>query len=109
MKKDLKKIQLNTTTNVGDIVKIEISFSEGNKERTQFVRGTIISQKNLGYNTTITLREIMQGVGVERVYLLHSPKIKNIQIVQHSKVRRAKLYYLRSKTGKAARVKRKIK
>jgi large subunit ribosomal protein L19 len=80
---------------VGDTVKLGVSITEGNKERVQFTEGVIISKKNSGLNATITLRRIMQGVGVERVYLVHSPKLKSIEILRSSRVRRSKLYYLR--------------
>jgi large subunit ribosomal protein L19 len=89
---------------VGDTVKLGVSITEGNKERVQFTEGVIISKKNSGLNATITLRRIMQGVGVERVYLVHSPKLKSIEILRSSKVRRSKLYYLRLRFGKATRL-----
>ena len=74
------------------------------KERIQFTEGVIIAKKGFGLNATITLRRVMQGIGVERVYLVHSPKLKSLEIVRGSKVRRAKLYYLRSRFGKATRL-----
>ena len=89
---------------VGDTVKLGVSITEGNKERVQFTEGVIIAKKNSGLNATITLRRIMQGVGVERVYLLHSPKLKSIEILRSSRVRRSKLYYLRLRFGKATRL-----
>ena len=89
---------------VGDTVKLGVSITEGNKERVQFAEGVVISKNNAGLNTTITLRRVMQGIGVERVYLIHSPKLKSIEVLRRSIVRRAKLYYLRSRTGKAARI-----
>jgi len=89
---------------VGDTVKLGVSITEGNKERVQFTEGVIIAKKNSGLNATITLRRIMQGVGVERVYLLHSPKLKTIEILRSSRVRRSKLYYLRLRFGKATRL-----
>lgn len=89
---------------VGDTVKLGVSITEGNKERVQFTEGVIIAKKNSGLNATITLRRVMQGVGVERVYLLHSPKLKSIEILRSSKVRRSKLYYLRERFGKATRL-----
>ena len=93
---------------VGDTVKLGVSITEGNKERVQFTEGVIIAKKGSGLNTTITLRRVMQGVGVERVYLVHSPKLKNIEVLRSSRVRRAKLYYLRSRFGKATRLQQKF-
>ena len=89
---------------VGDTLKLGVSITEGNKERIQFTEGVIIARKNAGLNTTITLRRVMQGVGVERVYLLHSPKLKCFQVLRSSKIRRSKLYYLRERFGKATRL-----
>ena len=89
---------------VGDSIKLGVSITEGNKERIQFTEGVVISKKNSGLNATITLRRVMQGVGVERVYLLHSPKLKSVEVLRSSKVRRSKLYYLRLRLGKATRL-----
>ena len=89
---------------VGDTIKLGVSITEGNKERVQFTEGVVIAKKNSALNATITLRRAMQGVGVERVYLLNSPKLKSIEIVRSSKVRRSKLYYLRLRFGKATRL-----
>jgi large subunit ribosomal protein L19 len=89
---------------VGDTIKLGVSITEGNKERIQFTEGVVIAKKNSSLNSTITLRRVMQGVGVERVYLLNSPKLKSIEIVRSSKVRRSKLYYLRLRLGKATRL-----
>jgi large subunit ribosomal protein L19 len=94
---------------VGDTIKLGVSITEGNKERVQFAEGVVISKNNGGLSTTITLRRVMQGVGVERVYLIHSPKIKSIEILRRSLVRRSKLYYLRSRTGKATRLQQSFK
>ena len=94
---------------VGDTVKLGVSITEGNKERVQFAEGVVISKNNAGLNTTITLRRVMQGIGVERVYLIHSPKLKSIEVLRRSIVRRAKLYYLRSRTGKATRLQQSFK
>lgn len=105
--KDLESKFLNTslpTIRVGDTIKLGVSITEGNKERVQFTEGVIIARKNSGLNATITLRRVMQGVGVERVYLLHSPKLKSVEILRSSKVRRSKLYYLRLRFGKATRL-----
>ena len=94
---------------IGDNVKIGVKIIEGNKERVQFYEGTIIAKKNSSINTTITVRKILQGIGVERVFLIHSPKIDSISVLRSSKVRRAKLYYLRNLRGKASRLKQTFK
>ena len=93
----------------GDTVKIGVSITEGNKERIQFAQGVVIAKSNAGLNTTITVRKVMQGIGVERVYLVNSPKLKTIEVLRSSKIRRAKLYYLRSRSGKATRLKQSFK
>ena len=90
---------------IGDNVKVGVKIIEGNKERVQFYEGTIIAKKNSLINTTITVRKILQGIGVERIFLIHSPKVDSIQVLRSSKVRRAKLYYLRNLRGKASRLK----
>ena len=90
---------------IGDNVKIGVKIIEGDRERVQFYEGTIIAKKNSLINTTITVRKILQGIGVERIFLIHSPKIDSIQVLRSSKVRRAKLYYLRNLKGKASRLK----
>ncbi|WP_347239034.1 50S ribosomal protein L19 [Cyanobacterium stanieri] len=94
--------------NVGDTVKVGVRIQEGGKERVQPFEGTIIAMRNGGINETITVRKIFQGVGVERVFLLHSPKIADIQVIRRGKVRRAKLYYLRDRVGKATRIKQRF-
>jgi large subunit ribosomal protein L19 len=93
---------------IGDNVKIGVKIIEGNKERVQSYEGTIIAKNNCSINTTITVRKILQGIGIERVFLIHSPKIDSITILRSSKVRRAKLYYLRDLKGKAGRLKQKF-
>jgi large subunit ribosomal protein L19 len=93
---------------VGDTVRVGIRIKEGNKERTQPYEGTVIAKRNGGINQTITVRRVFQGIGVERVFLIHSPRVDNIQIVRRGKVRRAKLYYLRDRVGKATRVKQRF-
>lgn len=90
---------------IGDNVKIGVKIIEGNRERVQFYEGTIIAKKNSLINTTITVRKILQGIGVERIFLIHSPKLDSIEVLRSSKVRRAKLYYLRKLRGKASRLK----
>lgn len=94
---------------IGDNVKIGVKIIEGNKERVQFYEGTVIAKKNSSINTTITVRKVLQGIGVERVFLIHSPKVDSIQILRSSKVRRSKLYYLRNLKGKASRLKQAFK
>ena len=94
---------------IGDNVKIGVKIIEGNRERVQFYEGTIIARKNSLINTTITVRKILQGIGVERVFLVHSPKIDSITVLRSSKVRRSKLYYLRNLRGKASRLKQTFK
>ena len=90
---------------IGDNVRLGIKIIEGNKERIQFYEGTIIAKKNSSVNTTITVRKTLQGIGVERIFLIHSPKVESITVLRSSKVRRSKLYYLRSLKGKASRLK----
>ena len=93
---------------VGDTVKVGVLIQEGNKERIQPYQGTVIAQHKAGMNTTITVRRIFQGIGVERVFTIHSPCVKEIEIVRRAKVRRSKLYYLRDRSGKATRLKEKM-
>ncbi|HIS35376.1 TPA: 50S ribosomal protein L19 [Candidatus Scatousia excrementigallinarum] len=94
--------------NPGDTVKVFVRIVEGNKERIQAFEGTIIKKHGSGINKTITVRKVFQGVGVERVFLLHSPRIEKINVVRRGDVKRAKLYYLRERSGKATRIKEKI-
>ncbi|BCD41985.1 ribosomal protein L19 (chloroplast) [Chaetoceros tenuissimus] len=94
---------------IGDNVKVGVKIIEGNKERVQFYEGTVIAKKNSSINTTITVRKVLQGIGVERIFLIHSPKVDSIQVLRSSKVRRAKLYYLRELKGKAGRLKQAFK
>jgi len=81
-----------------------VKIIEGNKERVQFYEGTLIAKKNSSINTTITVRKIFQGIGIERIFLLHSPKVDTITVIRSAKVRRSKLYYLRNLKGKASRL-----
>ena len=90
---------------IGDSVKIGVKIIEGTKERIQFYEGTIIAKKNSSINTSITVRKILQGIGIERIFLVHSPKVDSITILRSAKIRRAKLYYLRNLKGKASRLK----
>lgn len=96
------------TIHVGDTVRVGVRIIEGGKERTQPYEGTVIAMRNGGINETVTVRKIFQGVGVERVFLLHSPRIANIKIIRRGKVRRAKLYYLRNRVGKATRIRQRF-
>jgi large subunit ribosomal protein L19 len=96
------------TIHVGDTVKVGVRIREGGKERVQPYEGTVIAMRNGGINETITVRRIFQGIGVERVFLVHSPRIESIKIIRRGKVRRAKLFYLRARVGKATRVKQRF-
>lgn len=93
---------------IGDTVKVHIKVKEGSRERIQVFEGTIIAKKHGGISETFTVRRISYGVGVEKVFPVNSPNIDKIEIVRKGKVRRAKLYYLRDRVGKAAKVKEKI-
>lgn len=90
---------------IGDQVKVNVKVIEGTRERIQTYEGTVIAKKNGGIRETIVVRRMTFGVGVERTFPIHSPKIDSIQVVRHGKVRRAKLYYLKNRTGKAAKLK----
>lgn len=93
----------------GDTVKVGVRIKEGNKERTQYFEGVVIKKRGSGINKTVTVRRVFQGVGVERVFPVNSPRIESIKVLRKGDVRRAKLYYLRSLTGKATRIKEKVK
>jgi large subunit ribosomal protein L19 len=103
MKLDLPKLE------IGDGVRVGVKIIEGTKERVQFYEGTIIAKKNTSVNTTITVRKVLQGIGVERIFLIHSPKVDSIQVLRSSRIRRSKLYYLRNLRGKASRLKQRFK
>lgn len=109
----IRRIEEKTTSKkdydfqVGDTVKIMVRVVEGQKQREQAFQGVVIKQKGGGATGTFTVRKISSGVGVERVFPLHSPNITSIKVVRRGKVRRAKLYYLRDRVGKAARIKEK--
>lgn len=94
--------------NSGDTVKVFVRIVEGNKERLQAFEGTIIKQHGSGINKTITVRKVFQGVGVERVFLVNSPRVERINVLRRGDVKRSKLYYLRERSGKATRIKEKI-
>ena len=94
--------------NVGDTVKVMVKVIEGDRERLQAFEGIVIARKHGGISETITLRRIASGIGVEKTFPLHSPNIAKIEVIRRGKVRRAKLYYLRGRVGKAAKVKQDI-
>ncbi len=94
---------------VGDTVKVHVKIKEGDKSRIQVFEGTVIAKKHGGINETFTVRRVAHGCGIERVFPLHSPVVEKVDIVRYGKVRRAKLYYLRDRVGKAAKVKELIK
>ena len=98
----------NTRLEVGDVLRIGYTIYEGAKERIQYYEGVVIAKQNRGLGKSFTIRRTVQGIGVEQVFLLNSPKILSITKKQSSKVRRAKLYFLRGLTGKATRLKRKF-
>ena len=91
--------------NVGDTVRVHAKIKEGNRERIQVFEGTVIAPKHGGIQETVTVRRMSYGVGVEKTFPVHSPNIEKIEVVRRGKVRRAKLYYLRGRVGKAAKVK----
>ena len=102
LKSDLPEIY------VGDTGRVGVRISEGNKERIQPYEGVVIAKRHGGLHETITVRRIFQGVGVERVFMLHSPQVASIKVERRGKVRRAKLFYLRDRVGKATRVKQRF-
>ncbi len=101
MKQELPEVQ------VGDTVRVHVKIKEGSRERIQIFEGTVIAKKHGGIEETITVRRISYGVGCEKVFPLHAPNVVDVECVRHGKVRRAKLYYLRDRLGKAAKVKEK--
>ena len=94
---------------VGDTVKVSVKIREGDKERIQAFEGTVIAMKGSGVSATFTVRRISYGVGVERVFPVHSPNVAKVEVLRHGRVRRSKLYYLRDRVGKAAKVKEQIR
>ena len=90
---------------IGDTVKVHVRIKEGEKSRIQVFEGTVIAKKHGGISETFTVRRVAHGCGIERVFPLHSPAVDKVELVRHGKVRRAKLYYLRDRVGKAAKVK----
>ena len=103
-KESLKKPEDIPEFRPGDTVRVNILVREGNKERLQIFEGVVIKRRGGGVNETFTVRKISGGVGVERIFPLHSPVIRKIEVVRYGRVRRAKLYYLRKLTGKASRI-----
>ncbi|KAM3097266.1 50S ribosomal protein L19 [Phormidesmis sp. 146-35] len=93
---------------IGDTVRVGVKIREGDKERTQPYEGVVIAKGSAGISQNITVRRVFQGVGVERVFLIHSPRIESIKVLRRGKVRRAKLYFLRERTGKATRLKQRF-
>lgn len=102
LEKELPKVA------VGDTVRVHVKVKEGSRERIQIFEGIVIARKHGGIGETITVRRISYGVGVEKVFPLHSPSIETIQVVRRGVVRRAKLYYLRGRVGKRAKIKEKL-
>ena len=94
--------------NIGDTVKVHVKIVEGDKSRIQVFEGTVIAKKHGGISETFTVRRVAHGCGIERVFPVHSPSVDKVEIVRRGKVRRAKLYYLRDRVGKAAKVKENI-
>ena len=92
----------------GDTVRVNVKVVEGNRERIQAFEGVVIARKGGSVNETFTVRRVSYGIGVERVFPLHSPRLDSIQVIRHGKVRKAKLYYLRDRVGKAAKVKERM-
>ena len=109
--KEIEAAQLKENApefNVGDTVKVYGKIKEGNRERIQVFEGTVIKRQNGGSKETFTVRKFSNGVGVEKTWPLHSPNVEKVEVIRQGKVRRAKLYYLRERTGKATRIKEKI-
>ena len=100
--------EANPSIKVGDVVKVHVKIREGERERIQVFEGTIIARKGAGVSETFTVRRVSYGVGVERVFPVNSPNVAKVETVRRGKVRRSKLYYLRDRVGKAAKVKEQI-
>ena len=94
---------------IGDTVRVSVNIREGQRERIQNFEGTVIAKRGSGVSETFTVRRLSYGVGIERVFPLHSPNVVDVKVIRYGKVRRAKLYYIRERVGKAAKVKEKIK
>ena len=108
--KELTKSQIKETTpvQIGDTVKVHVKVKEGARERIQVFEGTVIAKKHGGIEETMTVRRMSYGVGVEKVFPINSPTIDKVEVVRHGVVRRAKLYYLRGRLGKAAKIREKL-
>lgn len=96
------------TIAIGDTVRVDVRIKEGERQRIQAFEGTVIAKKHGGIHETFTVRRVLHGVGIERVFPLHSPTVDKVTVIRHGRVRRAKLYYLRDRVGKAAKVKQQI-
>ncbi|MBE5965424.1 MAG: 50S ribosomal protein L19 [Lachnospiraceae bacterium] len=110
--KSIEEAQLKAEVaefNVGDTVRVYAKVKEGNRERTQVFEGTVLKRQNGGARETFTVRKKSNGIGVEKTWPLHSPTVEKIEVIRHGKARRAKLYYLRNRVGKKAKVKEAIK
>lgn len=94
--------------NIGDTVRVHNRIREGNRQRIQLFEGTVIAKRGSGISETFTVRRISYGCGVEKTFPLHSPNVENVEVIRRGKIRRAKLYYLRDRVGKASKVKEKI-
>ncbi len=106
--KDIESAQLKEKVpefQPGDQVRVTVRVIEGGKERSQSYQGVVIARRGAGLKETFSVRRVTHGVGVERTFMLHSPRVESIQVLRHGRVRRAKLYYLRDRIGKAARIK----
>lgn len=106
--KNIEQQQLRTDLPeiaIGDTVRVFVKVVEGNRERLQAFEGTVIARQHGGLRETFTVRRVSYGIGVERIFPLHSPRVDHIEVVRHGKVRRAKLYYLRDRVGKASKLK----
>ena len=103
LKKEVPQIE------IGDTIKVDVNIREGQRERIQVFDGTVIAKKGSGISETFTVRRVSYGVGVERVFPIHSPNVKGVKLIRKGHVRRAKLYYLRDRVGKAAKLREKIR
>ena len=109
--RSIEKAQLRTdlpTFGIGDTVRVFVKVVEGSRERLQAFEGTVMAKRNGGIRETFTVRRVSYGVGIERVFPIHSPNVKEVKVIRRGKVRRAKLYYLRDRVGKAAKVKEQV-
>ena len=109
--KAIEQEQLRTdlpVLSIGDFIKVHLQVKEGNRERLQVFEGTVIAKKGAGLRETFTVRRVSYGVGVERILPVHSPKIDHIEVVRKGKIRRAKLYFLRERVGKASKIKERL-